>query len=267
MNRGKTVPVTVETAAEKEDGPGQPATAAAAREQLLLAGAVHAPRRRDGCGDHRHRRRGRQRPRRRGAGDSGPMTTSRLWALAVHAGRVAVLVVIVLLIRAKHRDYLLAQRSDADHAPPLDKRAGDLPRRDGLRPSADAAAVWDVLDADKKQLGSVLQSSPDSDAIIGFSGPLEPARRHRSMGRIAGLAVLSSRDTPEHVGQVSRDPKFLHAFDGLHAAAGVWSEEGRRRLRGDAHQPRDGRGDPAAASAASRRRSSFPSRSPSKTSR
>ena len=143
------------------------------------------------------------------------MTGVRIWGLVVHPGRVAVLVAIVLLIRAKHRDYLLAQRSDADHAPPLVKVQAIFPAATELRDSPDAAAVWDVLDADGKRLGSVLQSSPDSDKIIGFSGPSNLLVGVDPAGRIAGLAVLSSRDTPEHVAQVIADPKFLRSLDGL----------------------------------------------------
>jgi Na+-translocating ferredoxin:NAD+ oxidoreductase RnfG subunit len=143
------------------------------------------------------------------------MTRVRILGLAVHAGRVAVLVAIVLLIRTKHRDFLLAQRSDADHAPPLAKVQAIFPAATELRDSPDAASVWDVLDADGKRLGAVLQSSPDSDRTIGFSGPSNLLVGVDPAGRIAGLAVLSSRDTPEHVAQVVADPKFLRSLDGL----------------------------------------------------
>jgi NosR/NirI family transcriptional regulator, nitrous oxide reductase regulator len=143
------------------------------------------------------------------------MTAARLRGLAVHGCRIAVLVAIVFLVRAKHRDFIAAQPSAADLAPPLDSVRKIWPQADGLRDSLDAAAVWDVVDADGKRLGSVLQSSPESDRILGFSGPSNLLIGVDPTGRIAGLAVLSSRDTPEHVARVTLDPKFLRSFDGL----------------------------------------------------
>jgi NosR/NirI family transcriptional regulator, nitrous oxide reductase regulator len=143
------------------------------------------------------------------------MTGARLRGLAVHSCRIAVLVAIVLLVRAKHRDFLRAQPSAAETLPPLEKVRMIWPDAAGLRDSPDAAAVWEVVDADGKQLGSVLQSSPESDRVLGFSGPSNLLIGVDAAGRIAGLAVLSSRDTPEHVARVALDRKFLHGFDGL----------------------------------------------------
>ena len=125
------------------------------------------------------------------------------------------LVCLVLLIRARHRDFLQAQPSAADVAPALDSVRKIFPAASGLRDSLDAAAVWDVLNADGKRIGSVLQSSPDSDRILGFSGPSNLLIGVDPAGRIAGLAILSSGDTPEHVARVAADPRFLHSFDGL----------------------------------------------------
>ena len=143
------------------------------------------------------------------------MTGARLRGLAVHGCRVAVLVAIVFLVRAKHRDFLAAQPSAADSAPPLESVRKIWPAASGLHDALDAAAVWDVVDADGKRLGSVLQSSPESDRILGFSGPSNLLIGVDPAGRIAGLAVLSSRDTPEHVARAVSDPKFLRSFDGL----------------------------------------------------
>ena len=62
--------------------------------------------------------------------------------------------------------------------------------------------------------GSVLTTSPQTDDIIGYSGPsnlriaLDPA------GKIAGVELLASADTPAHVAEVRKADSFWKSFVG-----------------------------------------------------
>lgn len=83
-----------------------------------------------------------------------------------------------------------------------------------------------VVDAEGSELGFVIQTAPDSDRSIGFSGPTNLLVAFGPGERIIGLRVLSSGDTREHVEQILRHPVFLTAFNGL-----TWEEAaGKERI-------------------------------------
>ena len=71
-----------------------------------------------------------------------------------------------------------------------------------------------VLSADGKVLGSLLTTAPQSDDLVGYSGPsnlliaLDPA------GKIAGVELLSSEDTPAHIAEVRKADSFWRGFVG-----------------------------------------------------
>src|SRR5436190_8172632 len=71
-----------------------------------------------------------------------------------------------------------------------------------------------VSDARGDTIGCLLTTSPHTDAIIGYSGPNNLLIALDARGAIAGLELLTSGDTEEHVEKVKRDPGFLRAFIG-----------------------------------------------------
>ena len=71
-----------------------------------------------------------------------------------------------------------------------------------------------VLDAARNELGFVVATSPDSDDIIGYSGPNNVLVAFGADGRVLGISILSSGDTPEHLADVVADEKFVATFDG-----------------------------------------------------
>src|SRR6266496_642662 len=71
-----------------------------------------------------------------------------------------------------------------------------------------------VTDARGDTIGCLLTTSPQTDAIIGYSGPNNLLIALDTGGAIAGLELLSSGDTEEHVQKVKRDPGFLRTFIG-----------------------------------------------------
>ncbi|MAG92310.1 MAG: hypothetical protein CMJ48_00950 [Planctomycetaceae bacterium] len=140
----------------------------------------------------------------------------------VHVLRLALLCAIVLLIHWRHRQTSGGLTSVAS----IDVRAETLrtvfPEAAGLGALA-AEGEWEVIDAGGKRLGTVMQTSPAGDRIIGFSGPTNVLIAFDAEERIAGLSVLSSGDTREHVRAVVEEGRFLETFDGMTrgVAAGV----------------------------------------------
>ena len=81
-----------------------------------------------------------------------------------------------------------------------------------------------VLAADGNTLGYVLQTTPESDPFIGFSGPTNLLVAFDNSDRILGLQLLASRDTRDHVNLILKHPSFFQNWIGL-----SWSEAASRR--------------------------------------
>ena len=139
----------------------------------------------------------------------------RLRAVAVHALRLAALAAVVWLVHDGHARFLDRQAAVDLHEIPLERVRRHLPAAAAY--GGDSAAVaggLDLLDAAGDRVGTVLRTSPAGDAAIGFSGPTDLLVVADAERRIAGVEVLSSRDTRDHVRAVERDPRFLRSFVG-----------------------------------------------------
>ena len=71
-----------------------------------------------------------------------------------------------------------------------------------------------VTDATGATLGYVLQTSPEGDEAIGFSGPSNVLVGFDADDQIIGLRLLDSGDTREHAAMVARSPTFREGFHG-----------------------------------------------------
>ena len=142
---------------------------------------------------------------------SGSRGTGGRRRVIVHAVRLALFAAIVVLI---HRQYarLTAAKLSQPQAPiDISLVHRFFPTADSL--DADGKEQI-VRDASGDRLGSVLQTSPVSDHIIGFSGPTNVMIAIDSGGRILGVEILSSGDTRDHVRRVREDSSFLAALAG-----------------------------------------------------
>ena len=138
----------------------------------------------------------------------------RFRGAALHGIRVFLFVFIIVLIHVQHAR--MTAQPDGEPLPPV-----DLEQLRQFFPTTESVAVdsrgdggSEVFDAIGKSLGYVLQTSPDSDHLIGFSGPTNTLIAFSSDGRIVGIDVLSSGDTRDHVKQVLQDEIFLRSFNG-----------------------------------------------------
>ncbi len=69
-----------------------------------------------------------------------------------------------------------------------------------------------ITDSHGDTLGLLLNTSPQTDNIIGYSGPNDVLIALDTNGAIAGLQLERSGDTEDHVDLIMRDPEFLRAF-------------------------------------------------------
>ena len=147
------------------------------------------------------------------------MVASRMsWSLvpiAAHAARVAVVAAIVGLVYAENARSVGRQvPADLDTIP-LARVQRYVPEARAIGgPSPSVTGGRDLLDVAGVLVGTILRTSPVGDAAIGFSGPtdlLVVCDRDRS---VAGIEVLTSRDTRDHVHAVERDAAFWQLFRG-----------------------------------------------------
>ena len=139
--------------------------------------------------------------------------------ITAHLGRWALFAAILLLIRHQY-----ARRN-----PPATGVEVDLPTIQSLFPDArrldsqvSSRGTQNVLDAQERPLGYLVQTSPQSDSILGYSGPTNVLLAFDLEHRLQGLRILSSRDTADHVQAVLDDSHFLKLWDDL-----TWEQAGR----------------------------------------
>ena len=134
---------------------------------------------------------------------------------AIHAARVAVVVAIAWLVHAEHGRHVGRQAAADLASLPVARVQKHLPEAAAIGgPSAAVAGGRDLVDVAGNRVGTVLRTSPAGDAVIGFSGPTDLLVICNSDLRVAGMEVLSSRDTRDHVHAVERDDAFWRSFQG-----------------------------------------------------
>ena len=134
---------------------------------------------------------------------------------AMHAARVAVVVAIAWLVHAEHGRHVGRQAAADLASLPVARVQKHLPEAAAIGgPSAAVAGGRDLVDVAGNRVGIILRTSPAGDAVIGFSGPTDLLVICNSDLRVAGMEVLSSRDTRDHVHAVERDDAFWRSFQG-----------------------------------------------------
>jgi NosR/NirI family transcriptional regulator, nitrous oxide reductase regulator len=118
--------------------------------------------------------------------------------------RLSLLVAAVWLIRQ--------QSAPTDVAPlELDRVKDYFPTAAAIS-APDAAGIQTLTDKNSLRIGYVTQTSPASNRIIGYSGPTNSLLALDPNGRVIGLRVLHSEDTPEHLAEVVAHRPFFHQF-------------------------------------------------------
>jgi transcriptional regulator of nitric oxide reductase len=127
---------------------------------------------------------------------------------------VAILVGIVLLLRGQHGEYLAQQQRAAQALLPLKTVQEYFPLAHSTAASTTLEQAQDAFNAEGELLGTLFQTSPQADHILGFSGPTNVLIACDPESRIVRVSILHSRDTREHVFQVQQDPRFMQQYVG-----------------------------------------------------
>jgi NosR/NirI family transcriptional regulator, nitrous oxide reductase regulator len=137
----------------------------------------------------------------------------RLKTWAVHLVRVGLLAAIFAVIHFQNLRMVASQRARSLASLSLAQLRAFFPAADRLG-AAESHGGRVVLDVEGRELGYVIQTSPESDQYLGFSGPTNCLVAF-SRDRILGATILGSRDTRDHVELIQRDRRFLTSWNGL----------------------------------------------------
>lgn len=129
----------------------------------------------------------------------------RLW-------RVGLLVVAVWVIRESVHT---RERLEAAAALTPERLRDFFPEIVSLGEANPANGWRTALDGTGESLGFVTTTAPESDKVIGYSGPTNSLLVFDKKGVLTGLRLLKSHDTTEHVAEVVADRKFFTQFQGM----------------------------------------------------
>ncbi|SFI59174.1 FMN-binding protein [Planctomicrobium piriforme] len=135
----------------------------------------------------------------------------KLAGVLLHAARIGLLAVILLLMHWQHVRALTAQRAAGLETVPISNVQALFPTATALG-EIESHGGRTVL-AGEKPIGSVLQTFPEAQPFLGFSGPTNCLIGFDEQGLVVGLAILSSRDTRDHVELIRKDARFLSALN------------------------------------------------------
>lgn len=136
------------------------------------------------------------------------MSSSQRWkSTALRLWRVALLAAAVLAIRRSHEPAAL--ELTVERVRDFFPAAAVLTPQNGMQAVKDASGIT---------LGHVMQTSPESDDIIGYSGPTNTLVALDSRGKVLGLRILRSADTTDHVAEVVAKRAFFKQFTDKKAA-------------------------------------------------
>jgi len=137
-------------------------------------------------------------------------------SLVVHALRCAVFFLILVVAHFVHRK--LHAKPTVDLPALLQQYSIDVRDEfgsDARIGSRNADDQWDIVNKDGMKLGALAQTSPQSDAFLGFSGSTNSLIALDEKGKVTSVRILMSRDTREHVEIIVRDDQFLTSWKGL----------------------------------------------------
>lgn len=133
--------------------------------------------------------------------------THRWKSHALRFWRLALLALAVLAVRRSHPSS--TAELTVDRVRDFFPAAAALVSQGGMQAVKDESGIT---------IGHVMQTSPEADDVIGYSGPTNTLIALDSRGKVLGLRILSSGDTTDHVAEVVRERAFFKQFVGKKAA-------------------------------------------------
>ena len=139
----------------------------------------------------------------------------KLQRIFVHGLRVAIFVAILWMIRDTHSRSIRFNSDLNTDSRALAVARGAIAGAENVLPASDERGVHSIVDESGDSVGYMMQSSPQSDHIVGYSGPTNCLIVFDTEDKIRALAILNSGDTVDHVDAVRRDEAFFESFTGI----------------------------------------------------
>ncbi len=138
----------------------------------------------------------------------------RLRAWLWHGFRLGVFAAVCVALHRQHQLHLAASRYRLPAGGDVKLIRQFVPEAARLDSRPDSQGRFAVYDSAGEQVAQVLYTLPQSRHVVGFAGPAGVLVVLDAQGRIAGVKLLASGDTPEHVRQVQQSPALARALVG-----------------------------------------------------
>jgi Na+-translocating ferredoxin:NAD+ oxidoreductase RnfG subunit len=142
-------------------------------------------------------------------------SASRLKPYAGHGLRLAAWALVAWCVHVAHARHIARLAAVDLAAVPLEVVRKHLPEAAGIGGESPAVAGGrEVIGIGGDRVGTILRTSPAGDAAVGFSGPTDVLVVCDAELRVAGMEILSSRDTRDHVRAIEKNDRFLASLAG-----------------------------------------------------
>lgn len=133
----------------------------------------------------------------------------------LHALRLALLFGVVLILHLRHQVNLRTSAATQHDDQLLPRITQVLPNAAAISEShlIDGVHLLAIADLLGNRIGYAARTSPDSDSIIGFSGPTDTLCVFDTKKNLLAATVIDSQDTRDHVQRVL-DSRFLEQLNG-----------------------------------------------------
>lgn len=138
----------------------------------------------------------------------------------VHGLRIGMVAALAVVVHLGHRQAAVGNATASLEAVPVARVQRLLPSVAAIGGrSAAVAGGLSLLDSAGEPVGVLLQTAPEGNAAIGFSGPTNLLLICDDRLQVVGIDLLASGDTRDHVAAVLRDKAFWQQFVGRPLAA------------------------------------------------
>ena len=129
----------------------------------------------------------------------GSASSTRVRTAAGHVLRLAAWAAVAWCVHVAHARQMTRLAAVDLAAVPLEVVRKHLPEAAAIGGESPAVAGGrEVIGASGDRVGTILRTSPAGDAAVGFSGPTDVLVVCDADLRVAGMEILSSRDTFPH---------------------------------------------------------------------
>jgi len=132
----------------------------------------------------------------------------------VHVLRVCLFVAVLLLIHLQYKQLQAKQVPSNLEDIEIGFLQTFFPNAHEYSDTRSPSGGLPIQNESSDTIGYILQTSPESSHIVGFSGPTNVLLMFTPDGELKNLQILASADTPAHIEQVIEADHFFDAFIG-----------------------------------------------------